>query len=128
MVQLRSNALITGLIMLVFGVIVVVLAFREHIYGMLLFGTTGVLIIIAGLLVFFSRNESSHEKAGVKLIWAGWIALTMGIGGALLAPSDFYGLSGAAGVLLIVSFVVIAAAGLYTLIWANKKTGIPFAP
>ncbi|MEW5922244.1 MAG: hypothetical protein AB1796_15140 [Bacillota bacterium] len=126
--ELRANTFIPGLAMIIFGILVTGLAFIGHIYSMWMFSTLGILMLVAGILVFLARKENSLQSAGVKLVWSGWIALTMGVGGALLAPSSFYRLTGAVEAVMMVSFLIGAVVGLYTLILANRKTGIPLAP
>jgi|GEM_PF-4740619 len=128
MKALRASTLIPGLAMVIFGVLVTGMAFVGHIYSTWLFSMLGIFILVAGILVFLSRMDISPQKAGVKLVWSGWIALTMGVGGSLLAPSPFYRLTGAVEAAMMVFLILSAVAGLYMLIWVNRKIGIPLAP
>lgn len=127
---IKSRGRTLGAAALVLGILILAVGFQGNKYAAGLHGILGLLIAGAGVVIFTACGVGSLRVAGVRLVLSGWILLPMGVAGFLLTPGGFYAAGLGVGLLALemALYGVTAVVGLYTLVWANRETGVPMAP
>lgn len=126
--RLRGPASLLGMVMLLLGALGLILGLTGGAFSAWLFGILGVITAGGGACSLWARQADSTGKAGVRLVSAGWSALSTGLGGVLIAPSSVYRLGNGLQIVLMLVLLATAAVGLYTLIWGSRETGVHMAP
>lgn len=128
--DIKKKANICGYIGIILAIACLLLAIQGKKQIRYLNNILSIATIVGLVMLFLTKRESDIYKAGIKLIWAGWIILPINLGGFLLSISPYYseGLSYGIKLTIVLFRLILSCIGLYVTLYSNKTTGAPLAP